>query len=331
MPRETSGAETPPEKIKQSSDEPDCGPGTRDEQKCKDIKGCHFTQDEECLPVSHPIASAEIKSNPLNELTRTKNYQQVMLKEKLNPTEAQEEKCEKDEDCGENRECNQETKECQVKKGEEYKPPELPQPKQTTPSNPNPLTTAAQRAAQKAAQQAAKKELLKNLEKNDKFKKAAEIAAKAETTADTVRQAKEKVDAIKKIQENVNSLKPGIDRAKSAAAAKKKGYTSIGGGRKTQKNKKRKKRQTRKQKKKKPIKNNLPKVGKIVENINGTKYKIVGIVKHKNNSVSIRVTEVNPKISKKVRSKMKKLKKDGIIVESVIQYTKSMFDVNFKK
>ena len=134
VPRETSGAETPPEKIKQSSDEPDCGPGTRDEQKCKDIKGCHFTQDEECLPVSHPIASAEIKSNPLNELTRTKNYQQVMLKEKLNPTEAQEEKCEKDEDCGENRECNQETKECQVKKGEEYKPPELPQPKQTTPS-----------------------------------------------------------------------------------------------------------------------------------------------------------------------------------------------------
>ena len=66
---------------------------------------------------------------------------------------------------------------------------------------------------------------------------------------------------------------------KSAAAKAAAGYTPIGGSRKTQKNKKRKKRQTRKQKKKKQIKNNLPKVGKIVENINGTKYKIVGIVK----------------------------------------------------
>ena len=92
---------------------------------------------------------------------------------------------------------------------------------------------------------------------------------------------------------------------------------------------KKKKRQTRKQKKE-TNKKQPTKSWKIVENINGTKYKIVGIVKHKNNSVSIRVTEVNPKISKKVRSKMKKLKKDGIIVESVIQYTKSMFDVNFK-
>ena len=47
------------------------------------------------------------------------------------------------------------------KKGEEYKPPELPQPKQTTPSNPNPLTTAAQRAAQKAARKRVIKELRK--------------------------------------------------------------------------------------------------------------------------------------------------------------------------
>ena len=159
-------------------------------------------------------------------------------------------------------------------------------------------------AAQKAravaiekAQKKAKKKVLEEIKKNPRLEKKVKKAAAAATTAT------------------------------KAAAAVSKG----GGGKKTQKNKKRKKRQTRKQKKKKQIKNNLPKVGKIVENINGTKYKIVGIVKHKNNSVSIRVTEVNPKISKKVRSKMKKLKKDGIIVESVIQYTKSMFDVNFKK
>ena len=47
----------------------------------------------------------------------TKNYQQVMLKKNV-PTEAQEETCNEKTDCicGENRECNQETKECQVKK-----------------------------------------------------------------------------------------------------------------------------------------------------------------------------------------------------------------------
>ena len=39
-----------------------------------------------------------------------------MLKEKLNPTEAQEEKCEKDEDCGENRECNQEQRSVKKKR-----------------------------------------------------------------------------------------------------------------------------------------------------------------------------------------------------------------------
>jgi len=50
-------------KAKESSiDEPDCGPGTeKGKVICEKIKGCHYTEDDECLPLSHQIAIDENK------------------------------------------------------------------------------------------------------------------------------------------------------------------------------------------------------------------------------------------------------------------------------
>ena len=39
----------------------DCSPGTEQPEVCRQIKGCHYTNDNECLPVTHRIAIAEKK------------------------------------------------------------------------------------------------------------------------------------------------------------------------------------------------------------------------------------------------------------------------------
>jgi len=149
-----------------STDEPDCGPGTKlGKDKCEKIKGCHYTKDEECLPLSHPIAIAENKKEhqkkgkqlakdaALRAAVATRKVSNASVKEKLIPNKFPDEKCKKDEDCPENRECDQKTKECVVKEGEGYKPPVLPQPK----PNPKPKPDAfLPRHAAEAAKKRAK-------------------------------------------------------------------------------------------------------------------------------------------------------------------------------
>jgi len=60
------------EAAKESSiDEPDCGPGTkRGKEICEKIKGCHYTEDDECLPLSHKIAIDENKKKTSSSNTK---------------------------------------------------------------------------------------------------------------------------------------------------------------------------------------------------------------------------------------------------------------------
>ena len=350
---------SPANTVKPDKDD-DCGVGADNEQRCKTIKGpedqgCVFLRDDnknakegegECLPKNHPLIKKQKEEKDTERILASKNVPSVKCAAENSAT------------CNENPDCIYSTKINKCLPNSEAESSDLNPSDRGSKAVSDP--TVQQAVAAVAASQTAKP-ITNETPKETKQRVAAanttvptinaisddeaksqinkgksifkEAAQKARAVAIEKAQKKAKKKVLEEIKKNPR-LEKKVKKAAAAATTATKAAAAVskgGGGKKTQKNKKRKKRQTRKQKKKKQIKNNLPKVGKIVENINGTKYKIVGIVKHKNNSVSIRVTEVNPKISKKVRSKMKKLKKDGIIVESVIQYTKSMFDVNFKK
>ena len=149
-----------------STDEPDCGPGTKlGKGKCEKIKGCHYTKDEECLPLSHPIAIAENKKvhqkigKKLAEDAAFKAISYNPLKEKLLKEKEEEQKCKTDDDCPPTRECNQETKKCDNKPGEGYKPPVLPSAPNPAP-NPAPIKEKAsisKREAKKTTSQPVKR------------------------------------------------------------------------------------------------------------------------------------------------------------------------------
>ena len=47
--------------------EPDCGPGTRNENKCKKIDGCSYTKNGECLPKNHKYAEQDQEEQSTTE------------------------------------------------------------------------------------------------------------------------------------------------------------------------------------------------------------------------------------------------------------------------